>query len=114
VTGVAKLVGMRSRAIRRGTATQCSIGFQPSLYREITAHGPVKSGDDMGVAQSRRSIGAGHGLEAYATFVDWASSVNSIEAEVPLKLKFRSLGIVLVVVLVLGTLVFCPWKPRLS
>ncbi|HEX3444340.1 MAG TPA: hypothetical protein VHS80_06450, partial [Chthoniobacterales bacterium] len=38
---------------------------------------------------------------------------GSIEAEVPFKLKFRSSGIVLVlvVVLLLGALVFCPWKP---
>jgi hypothetical protein len=46
---------------------QGSIGFQP-VPRDHCAW-LAEIGNDVGVAQSRRSIGAGYRLEAYATLL---------------------------------------------
>src|SRR5271166_3404504 len=46
---------------------QCSIGFQP-VPRDHSAW-PAKSATNVVVSQSRRSIGAEHRLEAYATLL---------------------------------------------
>jgi hypothetical protein len=50
-----------------GDREQCSIGFQP-VPRGHSAW-PCEIGSDVGVAQNRRSIGAGHRLEADATLL---------------------------------------------
>jgi hypothetical protein len=44
---------------------QCSIGFQPVPRDHCTW--PCEIGNDLGVPQGRRSIGARYRLEAYAT-----------------------------------------------